>query len=96
MEQVLQEVDLSLQRLVDNKIVVQSMSRDLTPAGFQFMAELSSSLNQVQRFDFGLQDVDLIGLRNGWILSNYGLQRVSAITNKDRINQYLNISGNSY
>ncbi|MBW7453673.1 helix-turn-helix domain-containing protein [Paenibacillus sepulcri] len=95
-EQVLQGVDLSLQRLVDDDNVVQSMSRDLSPANFQFTLALSSRLNQVQRFDFGLQDVDLIGLQNGWILSNYGLQRVSAITNKERIKQYVNLSGNSF
>ncbi|WP_274652683.1 helix-turn-helix domain-containing protein [Paenibacillus humicola] len=95
-EQVLQGVDLSLQRLVDNDDVLKAMNRDLSPAEFQLTMGLASDLNQVQRFDFGLQDVDLIGLRKGWILSNYGLQRVSAITNKTRISQYVNISANSY
>jgi two-component system response regulator YesN len=95
-EQVLHGVDLSLQRLVDNKAVIQSMDRNLTPAEFQFEQELSSNLYQIQRFDFGLQDVDLIGFHNDWILSNYGLQRVSAIINQNRIKQYVNVSGNSY
>ncbi|UQZ82392.1 HTH-type transcriptional regulator YesS [Paenibacillus konkukensis] len=95
-EQVLHGVDLSLQRLVDNKEIMQSMTQNLTPADFQFEQEIASNLNQIQRFDFGLYDVALVGLQNGWILSNYGLQDVNAIKNRGWITQYVNISGNSY
>ena len=95
-EQVLQGVDLSLQRLVDNKAVIQSMSQNLTPADFQFEQELASNLNQIQRFDFGLNDVALVGLQNGWLLSNYGLQLVNAVSSGAQIKQYVNVSGDSY
>lgn len=95
-EQVLEAVDVSLQKLAASKSVDQSLSEDLAPSSFQFVLDLSQSMYQLQTFNLGVQDVDLINLRNNWILSNYGLQRISSIQNKDRIQEYANLSTNSF
>ncbi|MCR8633285.1 helix-turn-helix domain-containing protein [Paenibacillus radicis (ex Xue et al. 2023)] len=95
-EQVLQTVERSLERLADSSSVVESLDTYITPTKFQLFGELTQAMYRVQTFDVGVQDVHLINLQKGWIINNSGFYSFDEINYKERFNQYVNMTESKF
>jgi two-component system response regulator YesN len=76
MEQTLKLIDNSLTQYINSPMVNTALQQSLLPDQFALIGELSQSLNKLQPFELGMQNIILINYEKQWMLNNNGLQRL--------------------
>jgi two-component system response regulator YesN len=96
MEQTLKLMDSSLTQFINSPLVHTALQQSLLPDQFAVIGELSQSLNKLQPFELGIQNIRLINYEKQWVLDNKGLQRLDGDTPKSELDSYLAVPYTSF
>ena len=87
-EQVLKTVDLSVTNFVTSYQLIKTLDEPLTAYQFQLYNQTKKEINQLQRFDGGMNDFLLVSLKEGWRINNNGLRRLEKGQAEEIVQKY--------
>lgn len=94
-EQVLKSVDSTMMHFTNTPIMAEAMHSSFTPNDFQTVYNLSSYLNSLQIMQYGVQNIYLLNLLNGWLYQNGGVYRLEKADESRFYEQYARFSRSS-